>query len=144
MKRSWSWLWAWVEVLLLLCMLHPCVGLHPHPQVAGDGALFGPSEFAFVGGTMELAASPADTQSCPGPLESSAPHLEFWITNDVYLPWPDHRGPPGRRGCRQLLVTGCKEAGQAGRAQEVSRATFLPKFRDSGEQISQSGFFNSL
>jgi len=144
MKRSWSWLWAWVEVLLLLCMLHPCVGLHPHPQVTGDGALFGPSEFAFVGDTMELAANPAGTQSCTGSLKSFAPQLEFWITNDVYLPWPDHRGPPGRRGCRQLLVTGCKEAGQAGRAQEVSWATFLPKFPDSGEQISQSGFFNSL
>jgi len=143
MKRSWSWLWAWVEVLLLLCMLHPCVRLHPHREVAGDGALLGPSEFAFVGGTMELAASPADTQSCPGPLESSAPHLEFWITNDVHLPWPDHRGPPGSRGCHQLLVTGCKETAQAGSAgsDQGTLSAEIPEFRRAN---SQSGFFNSL
>src|SRR6266851_358009 len=138
MKRGWAWLWMWVGVLSLLWILHPFRYLHHDRPVAEDRAVLGPRALVSAWCTAAPTASPPLARSRVGPRKSFAPHLEFWITNDVHLPWPDHRGPPGRRGAVNFWLV-VRRLGRLA-AQEVSRATFLPKFRDSGEQIHSRGF----
>jgi len=114
MKRGWAWLWTWVGVLSLLWILHPFLCLHHHRPVAEDQAVLGPSEFIFASRTAGPGASGPLAWSRAGPRESFVLHWEFLITHDVGPLWLDHRGSPGPPGNRQLLVTGCKAAGQLG------------------------------
>jgi len=114
MKRGWAWLWTWVGVLSLLWILHPFLCLHHHRPVAEDQAVLGPSEFIFASRTAVPGASGPPAWSRAGPRESFVLHWEFLITHDVGPLWLDHRGSPGPPGYRQLLVTGCKAAGQLG------------------------------
>lgn len=143
MKRGWAWLWMWVGVLSLLWILHPFLCLHHHRPVAEGRAVLGPSEFVLTWCTAGPAASTPPAWNRVGPRESFALHSEFLTAQDVGPLWLDHRGPPDPREYRQLLVTSCKAAGQAGRV-ESGESTSLAKFRSPGEQIQNSEFFNSL
>src|SRR5207302_10022441 len=139
MKQGWAWLWMWVGVLSLLWFLHPFRCLHHHRPVAEDRAVLGPSESVFAWRTAAPAASTPPAWSRAGPQESFALHSEFLTIHDVGPLWLDHRGSPRPPGCRHLLVTGCKAAGQAGSVEnEQSKA--LTKFRVSREQIQTRGF----
>jgi len=139
MKRGWAWLWMWVGVLSLLWFLHPFRCLHHHRPVAEDRAVLGPSEFVFAWRTAAPAASTPPAWSRAGPRESFVLHSEFLTTHDVGPLWLDHRGSPRPPGCRHLLVTGCKAAGQEGSV-ENEQSKSLTKFRVSREQIQTRGF----
>ncbi len=142
MKRGWAWLWMWVGVLSLLWFLHPFRCLHHHRPIAEDRAVLGPSEFVFPWRTAAPVASTPPAWSRAGPRESFALHSlhsEFLTTHDVGPLWLDHRGSPRPPGCRHLLVTGCKAAGQEGSIGNEQSKT-LTKFRVSREQIQTRGF----
>src|SRR5436190_7650707 len=139
MKRGWAWLWMWVGVLSLLWFLHPFRCLHHHRPVAEDRAVLGPSEFVFPWRTAAPVASTPPAWSRAGPRESFALHSEFLTTHDVGPLWLDHRGSPRPPGCRHLLVTGGKVAGQEGSV-ENEQSKSLTKFRVSREQIQTRGF----
>jgi hypothetical protein len=139
MKRGWAWLWTWVGVLSLLWILHPFLYLHHHRPVAEDQAVLGPSEFIFAWRIAGPGASTPPAWSRAGPRESFALHLEFLNAHDVGPLWLDHRGSPRPPGYRQLLVTSCKAAGQAGSV-ENEQSKSLTKFRVSRDQIQTRGF----